>query len=354
VSELPPPSLRHLAVLTDEVGVFEHAWFDEPRRDLGYCTDDAGRLLAVACSLPADPDARRLATVALRFLSWAREDGASSFRLRLAGDGRWTGEPPSDDATGRALLGLGTAAALAPWPDVRDRARLLFERVAGFRSPYPRASAYAALGALAVLAVAPRCVPARKLVDATAVALPGPVTDPEWPWPEPRLTYGNAVLPEALLALAHLNGDERAQREALALLRWLVDAETRQTWFSFTPVGGRGPGDPRPAFDQQPIEAWAVADACARAFALTRDERWATDVARAAAWFTGDNDAGVAVFDPETAAGFDGLKRHGVNRNEGAESTLAFVGTMAQARATRLPAQAASSSRRAAASASRR
>jgi hypothetical protein len=74
-----------------------------------------------------------------------------------------------------------------------------------------------------------------------------------------------------------------------------------------------------------------MADACARAFAYTRDTRWADAVRRAARWFVGDNDAGVAVFDPSTGGGFDGLERDGVNRNQGAESTLAFVATMAQA-----------------------
>ena len=38
------------------------------------------------------------------------------------------------------------------------------------------------------------------------------------------------------------------------------------------------------------------------------------------------------VFDPATGAGFDGLEPDGVNRNERAESTLAFVGTMLQLR----------------------
>jgi hypothetical protein len=38
----------------------------------------------------------------------------------------------------------------------------------------------------------------------------------------------------------------------------------------------------------------------------------------------------VAVFDPATGGGFDGLEPDGVNRNERAESTLAFVGTMLQ------------------------
>ena len=38
----------------------------------------------------------------------------------------------------------------------------------------------------------------------------------------------------------------------------------------------------------------------------------------------------VTVFDPATGGGFDGLEPEGGNRNEGAESTLAFVGTMLQ------------------------
>jgi hypothetical protein len=97
-------------------------------------------------------------------------------------------------------------------------------------------------------------------------------------------------------------------------------------------------------FDQQPIEAWAMADACARAFAYTHDLRWAQAVQRAAAWFLGDNDVGVAVFDPVTGGGFDGLEATGVNRNEGAESSLAFVGTMLRLREVTSQAAASSAS----------
>lgn len=45
-------------------------------------------------------------------------------------------------------------------------------------------------------------------------------------------------------------------------------------------------------------------------------------------WFLGDNDVGVAVFDSATGGGFGGLEPNGVNRNDGAESIMAFVGTM--------------------------
>lgn len=352
MSRWPPSSLRHVARLTDEVGIVEHARLDCPRHDLGYCTDDAGRLLALASKLPSDPDAHRLATVALRFLARAHE-GGGHFRLRLGSDGEWTDDPPSDDAAARGLYGLGTAAGRAPWPEVAAGAMELFDTAVGFRSAHPRAVAYAALAAVEVLQAVPEHAGARRIVADAAELLPSAAPSPAWPWPEPRLTYANALLPEASLAVATARGDRDGEDDALSLLDWLVRAETRRGWFSFTPVTGRGPGEARPEFDQQPIEAWAMADACARAYAHTGDPRWADATRRAAGWFLGDNDVGVPVFDSATGGGFDGLESHGVNRNQGAESTLAFAATMAQARALDRVGQAARSAAAAARASSR-
>ena len=99
-----------------------------------------------------------------------------------------------------------------------------------------------------------------------------------------------------------------------------------------TPVGGRGRFDETPAFDQQPIEVATLADACARAFAMTADNRWRSGVRMAWAWFLGDNDTSIPMLDPQTGSGFDGLHREGRNLNQGAESTLAALSTAQQAR----------------------
>jgi hypothetical protein len=331
-----PPALHHLARLSDAVGIFEHAKLDRPRPECGFCTDDAGRLLAISSRLARDPDAPLLAKVALGFLERAHL-GAGQFRLRQGVDGTWTDDRPSDDAAGRALLGLGTAAALAPWPDLRAQALVLFGEAAGFRSEHPRAVAYAALGAVELLQAIPTHDGARRLVSDAADSLPSPATSDAWPWPEPRLSYANALLPDAALSVATAMGRRRAASDALHLLGWLVDEEMVDGHFSFTSVGGRGPGEGQPVFDQQPIEAWTMTQACARAFTCTGDRRWAVAARRSAAWFLGDNDVGVAVFDPATGGGFDGLEQDGVNRNEGAESTLAFVGTMLQLQALPSP-----------------
>ena len=159
--------------------------------------------------------------------------------------------------------------------------------------------------------------------------------DRAWPWPEPRLTYSNAVLAEARIAAGVELGDDRLLDEGLDLLDWLVRVETRDGHFSFTPAGGWASGEARPGFDQQPLEAGTMADACARAFDATGDPIWADRTELAAAWFLGRNDVGVPLLDPRTGGCRDGLERGGVNENEGAESTIAMISALQQARSGR-------------------
>jgi hypothetical protein len=225
---------------------------------------------------------------------------------------------------------------------------VLFEASAGFRSEHPRPTAHAALGAFELIAATPPVPGAIELVEAATGLLDAAPSSGPWQWPAARLTYANALLPEAQLAAGVAVGDPGAVRRALRVLRWLVETESRGPWFSFTPVAGRGPGDPKPGFDQQPIEAWAMVDACARAFDVTGDPYWERAAQRAARWFLGRNDSRVPVFDHATSGGFDGLRSDGVNLNQGAESTLAYLGSMlrvaelAQSRAGATSARAAS------------
>jgi hypothetical protein len=146
------------------------------------------------------------------------------------------------------------------------------------------------------------------------------------------LAYANAVLPEALIAAGDAVDDRAAVDDGLRLLGWLVQTERLGDHFSFTPTGGRGRDDPRPGFDQQPIEPGAVADACARACDVTGDAMWIEPVLLAAGWFQGRNDVGVSMFDPGTGGGFDGLHADGVNENQGAESTIVLITALQQAR----------------------
>ncbi|WP_426513703.1 glycosyltransferase [Dactylosporangium sp. McL0621] len=322
----PRPSFRHLQRLSDDTGLFEHAEFSTPRISHGYCVDDVARGLLVICREPEAPvDLLQLAGRYLAFLIDAQSpDGA--FRNRLGPDRRWQDKPADGDWWGRALWGLGTAAARSPLRAMRETALTSFELGAHRRTRWPRAMAFAALGAAEVLAVHPDHSAARWLLHDAVVTI-GPVPmDPAWSWPEPRLTYANAALAETLIAASG-----GAMTDGLRMLGWLLDRETAGGHLSCTPVGGRGPQDVAPGFDQQPIEAAAIADACARAMTVSADPRWEAGLRLAVGWFLGANDGAQPMFDAATGGGHDGLTATGRNENQGAESTLALLTTLQHA-----------------------
>ncbi|MBK5332049.1 MAG: hypothetical protein JJD93_08765 [Ilumatobacteraceae bacterium] len=322
------PSFGHVLSMTDGIGIFEHADHAEPRRGHGYCTDDVARLLIVVVREPERSQAvRELGRIAFRFL--ASSQGASGrTRNRRTVGGRWQGRRGVEDCWGRSVWAFGSAARRAPEDGMRSSGLSYFNHGLKQRSPHRRAMAFAALGAAEVLTADLRHRRARDLL-ADAITSIGPLsTDHRWPWPEPRLSYANAALPEALIAAGHLLDRPDVLEDGLILLRWLLDRETVDGHLSPTPVGGAGPDDHAPLFDQQPIEVAALADACARAQAVTGDDEWRRGVDLAIRWFAGDNDRGAVMWDRETSGGYDGLTPSGPNLNQGAESTLALISTM--------------------------
>ncbi len=326
------PVFDHLERLTDDRGLFEHALLTVPRREHGYCLDDAARGLVVACREPEPGPGRRLARRYLAFVLGAL-DPAGAFHNRMAVDGQWRDEPTVGDWWGRALWGLGVAAASAQTPGMRAQALSGFRLAAQCRSPYVRPMAFAALGAAELLSRRPDEMAARQLLTDAAAAIGEPAgDDSRWPWPEERLSYGNASIAEALIVAGDALPDAPALNRGLSLLEFLLRTETRDGHLSVTPVGGRGRDDVGPGYDQQPIEVAALADACASAFRITHQSSWLTGVRLAWDWFLGDNDSATPMFDPRTGGGYDGLERHGRNLNQGAESTLAMLATAQQAR----------------------
>lgn len=325
------PGFRHLARLSDDTGLFEHARHAVVRRQHGYCTDDVARGLVVTSREPEPTSrVRRLSECYLAFLTHA-QDGSGAFHNRLSHDRRWSDEPGLGDWWGRALWGLGTAAARNPAPWIRDAAMTAFALGATRRSPHPRAMAFAGLGAAEVLRVLPGSAPAAALLADAAQAIGTPADDPGWPWPQPRLTYANAALAEVLIAAGHLGGDDSMLADGLRMLAWLGDIQTRDGRLSVVPVAGWRRHTPRDRYDQQPIEVAALADACVTAGAVTGDPAWGTVLWKAAAWFQGANDHGTAMWDTATGGGYDGLTGEGPNLNQGAESTIALISTLQHA-----------------------
>jgi hypothetical protein len=319
-------SFDHLHRLSDGGGLYEHALLTVARPEHGYCVDDVARALVVLAREPIDEHAA-LRDLMLDFVLDAQvADGR--FHNRRSTERVWTDEATVEDCWGRALWGLGAVVAAT---DDR-RALESFTRGAALRSSWTRATAFAGLGAAAVLSVHPEHVVARRCLRDAADHV-GALSSTRWRWPEDRLSYANAAVPELLVAAGDVLDEPALLAEGLALLAWLLEQQVHDGHLSVVPVGGRGPQDGRePRFDQQPIEVAALADACARALDLTGDLRWAGGLALSLGWFLGDNDTGTPLHDPVSGGGCDGLERDGRNENQGAESTLALLSTLQRAR----------------------
>ena len=98
----------------------------------------------------------------------------------------------------------------------------------------------------------------------------------------------------------------------------------------FWPVGNEGwypRGEEKALYDQQPVEAVTMAEAAMAAFNLLGDEEYLAAFRRAHGWFHGQNSQKESLVDVLSGACCDGLLESGVNRNQGAESTLAYLWT---------------------------
>ena len=101
----------------------------------------------------------------------------------------------------------------------------------------------------------------------------------------------------------------------------------------FRPIGSNGfyrRGGVRANFDQQPIEAQAMVSASLEALRATSDSWWYKQAHRAFDWFLGWNDLGLEVYSSNTGGCRDALHVDRVNGNQGAESTLAFLLSLAE------------------------
>jgi hypothetical protein len=325
---IPTVSYRHLARMTDDVGLLEHAEGIRPRYEHGYCVDDVARALVVV-SRETDPtdEVVVLASRYLHFLIAAQApDGATHNRLGY--DRRWHDLPNVEDCWGRAVWGFGVAAVKGPTPDIRAEATASFDIALRTRSPYPHAMAFAALGAAAVLDQHPTHAGALSLLTDAMAVIGRPPADPSWPWPLERLSYANAAIAEAVISAGSKLGDDALLADGLRMLRWLLDLETFQGHLSLTPVGGRGPGIHTRRFDQQPIEAASLADACVRAGQVDDDPIWQDGLRLCIGWFLGENDSSTPLIDPVSGGGCDGLNATGRNLNQGAESTMALMSVL--------------------------
>ena len=333
--EMPPLDLQHLYRFTDDCGIIQHGKYAIPNRYEGYCLDDVGRALLLVGMLCKSGmgDERRLQGLADTYISYIHhaQNADGTFRNFMSYDRRFLERVGSEDSYGRALWGVAYCLANPPRADHRPLLNEIFVRAIGHldRVRSPRTVAYGVIALSYFLDHEPGNEDMLNYLDRLCNRLCDHYRDSRkdgWRWFETYLTYSNGIMPYALFrSLHHINSD-RFRSVAEESTDFLAEQTVRQGVLS--PIGCEQPflhNRDRPQFDQQPVDVMAkvllFSEACRHQEMVPHCEH--TEIAFA--WFLGQNDLNVPLYNPETGGCYDGLMAHGINQNQGAESLLAYL-----------------------------
>jgi glycosyltransferase involved in cell wall biosynthesis len=334
---LPEIKLDHLIRMTDSIGIFQHAKHNVPNFAEGYCMDDNSRALILTVLLENLGTINSLiltdlATRYLGFVRYAWNEKTARFRSFLTFQRKWEENNFSEDSHGRAVWALGTCIGRSRNEGFSQMTAEIFEYaltpVSSFSSP--RAWAFALIGAQEYQRRFPGDRSTRnsmEMLSTKLIKLYDENRRTEWKWFEPVLSYSNAVIPRALIVSGRGLANEKILGCGIESLNWLITMQTSSRGY-FQPVGTDKIfecGTSKPVFDQQPIEAYSTISACLEAYITTKDKRWYNEAEKAFQWFLGTNDLGIPLYDPVNGGCYDGLHVDRVNRNQGAESTIAFL-----------------------------
>lgn len=334
-SLMPPFELDYVKRLTDDTGIFQHAKYGIPNRKEGYCLDDVSRALIMALMAyqnNGDKDALNLLPVYMSYVhDMQLEDG--NFRNFLSFSRQFLDEQGTDDSFGRTIWSLGYLINAAPNRSYAEFGyELFFKAVPHFKKlKHLRGVCNTIIGLSYYLRTHPydeRILnELNDLTDKLVVAYRQTKGD-DWHWFEDHMTYDNALFPLALFHSAEITGSPEIREIAHESLKYLEKLTFNLN--ACTPIGNdgwhvRGREGEIPLYDQQAIEIMAMVLMYFQAYMVTRENEYMKKMFTSYLWFLGENSLHIPLYDAETKGCADGLQPGGVNRNQGAESTLAYL-----------------------------
>ncbi|MFO7754541.1 MAG: glycosyltransferase family 4 protein [Bacteroidales bacterium] len=330
---LPPFSLTHINRLTDDTGIIQHAKFGIPNLKEGYCLDDNSRALLMvlmAYRQKKDKQALELSPVYLSYIHYL-QNADGTFRNFLSFSRNFLDEKGSEDSFGRTIWALGYLMANAPNDAYYQTGRLIFFNAApNFEKLSSiRGIANAMIGISYYLKSNPSDDSMTEILKNLANTLLKHYHENQardWNWFESLLAYDNGILPLSLLHSAGILNDDKITQTAIESMDFLTEHTLKDNYLSV--IGNekwyKKEGE-RSVFAQQPIDAMAMVLMYHQAFHLTNNKEYLNKLYTSFLWFLGENDLRMSLYDFETKGCCDGFESYGVNRNQGAESSLSYL-----------------------------
>lgn len=330
---LPDFSLIHIKRLTDDTGIIQHAKFGIPNLKEGYCLDDNARALLMvlmAYRQKKDPMALELLPIYLSYIHYMQnKDG--TFRNFLSFKRNYLDEVGSEDSFGRAVWALGYLLGNSPNDAYYQSGKMIFfdasKNFNKLRSL--RGIANTIIGVCYYLRT-------KKSDDSMTEILRKMVykiidqydneNSSDWKWYESILSYDLGILPLSLFHAYEFLPEDKILNTAIESMNFLTSINLKDGFLSL--IGNHKwyrRGGERAFYAQQPVDAMAMVLMHYQAFIVTKNKEYLDLMFTSFMWFLGENDLRMTLYDFETQGCCDGIERYGINRNQGAESSLAYL-----------------------------
>ncbi|MFV8342997.1 glycosyltransferase [Flavobacterium sp. XS2P39] len=338
--KLPKVNLDHVKKLTTPFAMIQFSNINQPDIDSGYTLDDNARAMVAMCQqyeITKDKQDLKYIQIYFNFIKYCLQ--TDGYFLNYVDEKQnFTAQNSTtnlEDSNGRAIWALGylnSISAMLPDQLAKDADFIMqsaLQRVLEIHST--RAMAFIIKGVYYynTKRVAEQNIAIIKKLANRLVEMYRYEAEKEWNWFESYLTYGNSILPEAMLcawlATEKLIYKEIAKSSFDFLLSKIfienrIHVISNKGW-----LNKENKLDPSPIGGEQPIDVAYTILALGKFNAVFKKEGYLQKMEIAFNWFLGNNHLQQIIYNPCTGGCYDGLEDDYVNLNQGAESTVSYL-----------------------------
>ena len=338
--KIPIINLDHIKKLTTHFGMIQFSIINQPDIDSGYTLDDNARAMVALCQqyeLTKDYNDLKYIQIYFYFIKYCLQpDGY--FLNYVDEEYNFTKQNYTtnlEDSNGRAIWALGylnSISNILPEELAKDASITIQSALRNvFEIHSTRSMAFIIKGVYYynTKRTSDQNISIIKKLADRLVQMYKHEADKEWNWFESYLTYGNSILPEAMLC-AWLATDKLIYKEiAKSSFDFLlskiftknsIHVISNKGWLNkenksaTSPVGG-----------EQPIDVAYTILALNKFDAVFKNEDYFQKMVIAFDWFLGNNHLHQIIYNPCTGGCYDGLEEDYINLNQGAESTVSYL-----------------------------
>lgn len=338
--KLPKINHDHIKKLTTSFGMIQFSKINQPDIDSGYTLDDNARAMVALCQqyeLTKDKDDLKYIQLYFDFIKYCLQpDGY--FLNYVDEEHHFTAQNNTtnlEDSNGRAIWALGylnSIGAILPDELAKDAdvtMQSALQKVLEIHST--RAMAFIIKGVYYynTKKVSGQNISIIKKLANRLVQMYEHEAEKEWTWFESYLTYGNSILPEAMLcawlATEKLIYKEIAKTSFDFLLSKIFIENRIQVISNKGWLDKENKLAPSPIGGEQPIDVAYTILALSKFAAVYKNEQYLEKMETAFSWFLGNNHLHQIIYNPCTGGCYDGLEEDYINLNQGAESTVSYL-----------------------------